>query len=112
MHRARFNSDRGEVLDPITEIDVTSRFGSHRSWDFKVEGQMPVTEDETINGFTAEVFSTKLPDPLVLSIACEAIQMALSGSAIAGEVFGQCNSNVRVHPPVSPLQNGICENAF
>jgi hypothetical protein len=57
-------------LDPITEIDVTSRFGFLRSWNFKVEGQMSVAEDETIDVFTAQVFSTKLPDPLVLSIAC------------------------------------------
>lgn len=112
MHRARFNSDRGEVLDPITEIDVPPGFGSLRAGDFKVEGQVPVTEDETIDVFTAQVFSTKLPDPLLFSIAREAIQMALSGSAIAGEVFGQCNSNVRVHPPVSPLQSGIGKNAF
>ena len=112
MHRARFNSYRGEVLDPITEIDVPPGFGSLRAGDFKVKGQVPVTEEETIDVFPGQVFSTKLPNPLVLPIAREAIQMALSGSAIAGEVFGQCNSNVRVHPPVSPLQNGIGKNAF
>ena len=112
MHRARFNSDRGKVLDPITEIDVASRFGALRAWDFKVKRQMPVAEDETIDAFMGQVISTELPDPFVFSIAREAIQVAFSGSAIAGEVFGQCDSNVRVHPPVSPLKSGIGKNAF
>ena len=50
---------------------------------------MPVTEDETIDVFTAQVFSTKLPDPLVLSIAREATRLSEQGVSVLIGAHGQ-----------------------
>jgi hypothetical protein len=78
-----FDSSGSEVFDPVAKVDVSTSLFSVWSWNFKVHGQVSVTENEAINRFFGQILFAVLPNPLVLTIADLTIQMALSGSAVA-----------------------------
>ena len=78
-----FDSSGSKVLDPVAKVDVSTSLFSVRSWNFKVEGQVPVTENEAINRFFGQMLFAILPNPLVLRIADLTVQMTFSGSAVA-----------------------------